>query len=76
MARLYEGGPAPWELTPDGEVVASGRTPMGAGDRWDDYEFTIDEDLEPGTYELDVYDPGGLGDPDLAARDTKTFTIS
>ena len=57
-----------WELRQDGEMVYEGQTtdrgrrPMGrvrVHDR---------RDVEPGTYELMVYDLGGLGDPRAAPR--------
>ena len=75
VANLFEGGPATWELSQDGALVADGPTSTGEGGKWFPYEFTIDENLEPGTYELRVYDVGGRGERDLAPYDTKTFTV-
>jgi len=75
VANLFEGGPATWELSQDGTLVADGLTSTGEGGKWFPYEFTIDENLEPGTYELLVFDAGGRGERDLAPYDTKTFTI-
>ena len=75
VANLFEGGPAQWQLRLDGDLVDEGSTDSGAGQVWDSYEFTI-ADVPPGTYELEVFDLGGLGDRDLAPYDSKTFTVS
>ncbi|MEJ7725628.1 MAG: Gmad2 immunoglobulin-like domain-containing protein [Actinomycetes bacterium] len=75
VANLFEGGPATWELSQDGTLVAEGLTSMGESGKWFPYEFTIDENLEPGTYELLVFDAVGRGERDLAPYDTKTFTV-
>lgn len=74
VANLYEGGPAVWTLSQDGVVIDEGITSTGECCKWIGYEFTIDG-IAPGTYELKVLDLGGLGDPDVAAFDSKTINV-
>jgi hypothetical protein len=74
VANLFEGSGS-WELLRDGVVIDEGPTSMGEGGVWAEYEFMIDG-VEPGTYELVVFDAGGLGIPELAPYDSKTFTVN
>lgn len=63
-----------WELRRDGEVVDSGSTETTECCTF--AEFTLELDLEPGTYELVMSesDPsGGEGRPPMS--DTRTFTV-
>ncbi len=73
-ANTFEGGPAQWELSRDGEVVADGLTSTGACCTWRPFEIDLDV-ASPGTYTIEVYDVGGLGLRDRAPYDSKTFTI-
>lgn len=73
-ANTFEGGPAQWELSRDGAVVANGLTSTGACCTWRPFEIDLDV-AAPGTYTIEVYDVGGLGLRDRAPYDSKTFTI-
>lgn len=73
-ANTFEGGPAQWELSRDGEVVADGLTSTGACCTWRPFEIDLDV-TTPGTYTIEVYDVGGLGLRDRAPYDSKTFTV-
>ncbi len=73
-ANTFEGGPAQWELSRDGEVVADGLTSTGACCTWRPFEIDLGV-ASPGTYTIEVYDFGGLGLRDRAPYDSKTFTI-
>lgn len=74
LANLFEGGPAQYKVRQAGELVREGVTGTGAGQTWAPYVVEID-DLPPGTYEIEVFDVGGLGLRSAAPFDTKTFTI-
>jgi len=74
-ANLYEGGPATWEVLDGEKVIESGTFETGGCCRWLPYEFDIDATLPPGSYVLRLVDAGGLGDPERAPYDSKSFSI-